>query len=106
MLKRPSATIRKTASAEQNDSFVSDDGPWRKKGGGVRSRVPSAMWGSLAANDYGRAPRRPKPGRAPAGGKERSDCGGVIYSEVKIDPRRSIRSSAMPQPRTTHVSGS
>ena len=43
MVKRASATIRNTASAEQNDSFVSDDGPWRKKGGGVRSRVPSAI---------------------------------------------------------------
>ena len=43
IVKRASATIRKTASAEQNDSFVSDDVPWRKNGGGVRSRVPSAI---------------------------------------------------------------
>ena len=43
IVKRASATISSTASAEQNDSFVSDDGPWRKKGGGVRSRVPSAI---------------------------------------------------------------
>jgi hypothetical protein len=42
-VKRASATIRKRASAEQKESFVRADGPWRKKGGGVRSRVPSAI---------------------------------------------------------------
>src|SRR5450631_2309910 len=43
MRKRTSATIRKSASAEQKHSFVSAEGPWRKNGGGVRSRVPSAI---------------------------------------------------------------
>jgi hypothetical protein len=42
-VKRASATIMKSASAEQKESFVRADGPWRKKGGGVRSRVPSAI---------------------------------------------------------------
>ena len=41
--KRASAAIRKTARAEQKQSLVRADGPWRKNGGGVRSRVPSAM---------------------------------------------------------------
>jgi len=41
--KRVSATIRNSASAEKKASFVSADGPWRKNGGGVRSKVPSDM---------------------------------------------------------------
>ena len=42
-LKRESATIKKSASAEKKISLLSDDGPWRKNGGGVRSIVPSCM---------------------------------------------------------------
>jgi hypothetical protein len=44
-LKRASATIRKKASAEKNNSFVSADGPCLKNGGGVRSMLPSDMAG-------------------------------------------------------------
>ena len=36
-LNRVSATIRKMASAEQNSILLNAEGPWRKKGGGVRS---------------------------------------------------------------------
>src|SRR5688572_27313397 len=43
ILKRVSATIRNNARAEQNISLVSADGPCRKNGGGVRSRVPSGI---------------------------------------------------------------
>ena len=43
IFSRVSATIRKIASAEQNDSLVNADGPCRKKGGGVLSRVPSGV---------------------------------------------------------------
>ena len=40
---RVSATIRNSASALNTVSLDNADGPWRKKGGGVLSRVPSGM---------------------------------------------------------------
>src|ERR1019366_10102962 len=57
MRKRVSATMRKSASAEQKHSFVSAEGPWRKKGGGVRSRVPSAMVTAARVSSVGREDR-------------------------------------------------
>ena len=65
------------------------EGPWRKNGGGERSSVPSGMSAVSPRED---------PAAEPAGVRP--------YSDVKIEPRRSMRSSAMPQPRTTHDSGS
>ena len=43
ILKRASATIRNSASALHTISFDRAEGPCLKKGGGVRSRVPSGM---------------------------------------------------------------
>ena len=43
MWKRASATIRNSASALKKISLESADGPWLKRGGAVRSRVPSGM---------------------------------------------------------------
>src|SRR5205085_101724 len=65
-LKRVSATIRKTASAEQKVSLVNADGPCRKNGGGVRSRVPSCviMGWSGTAGRRGRQESRPRGSRA------------------------------------------
>src|SRR3990167_10916696 len=54
--KRTSATIRNSATALNTMSLDMADGPCLKKGGGVRSRVPSGMsgkargWGGQAGN--------------------------------------------------------
>src|SRR5258706_13830075 len=68
IVKRLSATIRNSASAEHSTSLVSADGPCRKNGGGVRSMVPMDM-------DY-RAARRLRRVARPFtsfGGEDRSE---------------------------------
>ncbi len=69
--------MRNSASALNTMSFDRAEGPCLKNGGGVLSSVPS---GIAVFQEERRG-----------------------YSLVKIEPRRSMRSSAMPQPRTTQV---
>ncbi len=73
------------ARAEKNIRRVKAEGPCLKKG----------RWGAIQRGQRHEGKRT-----------RRSVQQWKGYSEVKMLPRRSMRSSAMPQPRTTQVSGS